>query len=110
MAGKVIFTEDSKKDFKNLDVHLQKECLYELKKLGNNIYLGQLLENKNGMDLSGCRKIYFNNAKHRIVYKIVDNEIEINSIVYTGEVAEILGIGERDKQYIYKLIDERINK
>ena len=55
-------------------------------------------------------KLYYNEARHRIVYTVVDEKIEVTAV---GEVLkeslEILGIGERDRQAIYNIISNRIN-
>jgi len=56
----------------------------QFKKLSTSPQLGDLLGNKNGYDLSGCRKLYVDKKKIRIVYKIIDNQI----------VVEVISIGK----------------
>lgn len=108
--NRIYITEHAWNDLDKLSLELQEECFLMLEKLENNIYLGQCLENKNGRDLSDCRKIYFNQAKHRIVYRIIDGQIKIEGINTTISKAEVLGIGKRDKEFIYKLISDRLGR
>ena len=107
----VKLTELSKLDYESLTPSLQNECSRILRKLeyaGKK--LGIPLENKNGIDLRGYYKLYFNKARHRIVYTVVNEKIEVTAV---GEVLkeslEILGIGERDRQAIYNIISQRIS-
>lgn len=93
------------KDLESLPQPLREECIKLLKKLSYNVNLGIKLENKNGRDLSDCYKLYFNNAKHRIVYRKNNNSITIE-----GVYAEVIGIGERDSETIYKIIAERLGR
>lgn len=73
--------------------------------------MGIPLENKNGKDLSGYYKLYFDEARHRIVYTEVAGKIEITTVDETlKETPEITGIGKRERQYIYEMINQRINK
>jgi len=105
------FTEASKRDYDSLPSKLHAECtelLKKLKRVGKK--LGKPLENKKGIDLSNYYKLYFDEARYRIVYTAKDDEIEITEIGgVLKEVLEIAGIGKRDKEFIYKLIWERIS-
>ena len=108
----IVFTEESKNDYNKLPLNLKNECsllLHKLKKAGKK--LGIPLENKNGKDLRGYYKLYFDNAKYRIIYTVVNDIIEIKTVDKTlKETLEITGIGKRDKEFIYKIIHQRINK
>jgi len=105
------FTEDSKRDYDSLPSKLHAECTELLKKLKRGgKKLGIPLENKNGKDLSGYYKFYFDEARYRIVYTAKGENIEIAGINgVLKEILEIIGIGQRDKEFIYKLIWERIS-
>jgi mRNA interferase RelE/StbE len=107
----ISFTEDSKQDYDDLSDDLRKECnviLNKLKKAGKK--LGKPLENKHGMDLRGFYKLYFDEARYRIVYKSHGDTIEITEIgEVLKEILEIVGIGKRDKALIYRVIWERIS-
>ncbi|MCL2088664.1 MAG: hypothetical protein FWH14_04190 [Oscillospiraceae bacterium] len=108
----VKFTSDSKADFNNLPNDLKSECSQLLRKLEQaGKKLGIPLENKNGKDLRGYYKLYFNNARHRVIYSIVDGKIEITAVTESlKETLEIVGIGARNKGYIYNLIHQRIKE
>ena len=66
-----------------------------------NPYLGKPLGNKFGIDLTGFYKLYFAKKKYRIVYRRIGEHIE---------VIEIIGIGKRDKEEIYKIVAKRLKK
>jgi hypothetical protein len=71
----VFFTELSKSDYDALPQALKEECAVLLKKLERvGKRLGIALENKNGKDLRGYYKLYFDNARHRIVYTEAEEE------------------------------------
>jgi len=70
----------------------------QFKKIATSPELGQLLGNKNGYDLSGCRKMYVDSKRIRIVYKIIDDRI----------VIEIIAIGKRDELEVYKKASQRL--
>ncbi|MCL2486456.1 MAG: hypothetical protein FWE86_02510 [Oscillospiraceae bacterium] len=106
----VFFTEASKADYDALPPGLKDECgvlLRKLERAGKK--LGIPLENKNGKDLRGYYKLYFNQARHRVVYTVAGEEIEITAVGETlKESLEIVGIGKRDKEFIYNMINQRI--
>ena len=106
----VFFTELSQADYNALSPDLQSECATLLRKLQRaGKSLGIPLENKNGMDLRGYYKLYFDNARHRVVYTVTDEKIEITQVGETlKETLEITGIGKRDRGFIYELINQRI--
>lgn len=106
---KIILLKEASEDIINLPEFLQKECLNTLERLEKNIHLGIPLEDKNGRDLTGYFKLYFNNAKHRIIYKKTANDLEVAGIVSEEKLAEVIGVGKRDKEYIYKIVATRID-
>ena len=70
----------------------------QFKKIQQFPELGILLGNKNGYDLSGCRKMYADNKKIRIVYKIVEDRI----------IVEVIAIGKRNEMEVYKKASKRV--
>jgi len=108
--AKVILTRDAQDDLLKLPPLLQDECLALLRKLDRvGARLGIPLENKNGKDLAGYYKLYFNHARHRVIYTKAGNMIEITAVSeQLKEVLEVVGIGKRDKEKIYNLVYERI--
>ena len=93
------FIPEAANDYKTLDGSVKKLANDKIDKLKENPYLGEVLGNKNNIDLTGYYKIYFNRKKHRIVYRMINNGVEI---------IEIWGIGKKDKMEIYKIIGKRI--
>lgn len=67
---------------KSLPREAQIECkslVEDLKTAGNR--LGKPLEEKHGMDLRGCYKVYFSNREYRIVYTMLSaNEVYILAV------------------------------
>ena len=97
---KIEFIPEAANDYESLDGSVKILAKEKIDKLEENPFLGEELGNKNNIDLTGYYKLYFNKKRHRIVYRIVKNEIEI---------IEIWGIGKRDKMEIYKTIGKRIS-
>ncbi len=95
---KIIFHKKAKKEFDKMDNSIKILILKQLKKLSTHPDSGKSLGNKYGIDLTGYRKIYVDNKKFRIVYKIIEEKIEIF----------VIGIGIRDKNKIYELINKRL--
>lgn len=93
------FIPEAAADYQTLDGSVKKMADKKLEKLEENPFLGEKLGNKNNIDLTGYYKLYFLKKRYRIVYRIVQNEIEI---------IEIWGIGKRDKMEVYKNIAKRI--
>ncbi len=107
----ILYREEVANDLAALSDQVFDECMIMIKKLEKNIHLGQPLQNKNGKNLSGCYKIYFNNAKHRIVYRKISTGYEIIGInKVTLPIAEIIAIGERNLEQVYETAFERLSK
>ena len=70
----------------------------QFKKIQKSPELGMLLGNKNGYDLSECRKMYADNKKIRIVYKIVEDRI----------IVEVIAVGKRNEMEVYKKASKRV--
>lgn len=91
---------DAWEDYESLDDSLLDEVEEYLSILEDNCFFGQSLQDKNGKDLSNCRKIYFNNYKHRIVYFIDSNG--------TVHISNIIAIGARADEEVYIVAHERL--
>ncbi len=70
----------------------------QFKKIQKSPELGILLGNKNGYDLSGYRKMYADNKKIRIVYKIIEDKI----------IIEVIAVGKRNEMEVYKKASKRV--
>jgi len=88
------------KDLNKLSKSQVELVFKQFKKLELSPELGALLGNKATYHLDGCRKLYVDKKKIRIVYKIVDEEI----------LVEVIVIGKRDDMAVYKEANERISK
>ena len=95
------FIPQAADDYRSLDGSVKKKVDKKLEELSKNPLIGEHLGNKFNVNLTGFYKIYIDNKKYRIVYRIIDDEIEI---------IEIWGIGKRDKEEIYKIIGKRHKK
>ncbi|MDF1877660.1 hypothetical protein JHD47_07485 [Sulfurimonas sp. SAG-AH-194-L11] len=89
--------EEAKKDLKEFDMSQQILIIKQFNKIAKSPELGKLLGNKNGYDLSGCRKMYADGKKICIVYKIVEEKI----------IIEVVALGKRDDMEVYKKASQR---
>lgn len=86
-------------DLKKLNNSVRIEVFKKLKKIQKSPELGELLGNKNGMNLSGLRKMYVAKKQVRIIYEIVELMI----------VVKVLVIGKREDMVVYKQAELRKN-
>jgi mRNA interferase RelE/StbE len=97
MNYKLSIKKEVKKDLSKLST-TQKMLVYkQLKKLQTSPELGTLLGNKAGYDLSGCRKMYVDKKRVRIVYTILEEIITV----------EVVAVGKRDDMAVYAKAGER---
>lgn len=92
------FFPEVEDDLKQLDHRVRLLVFKQLKKLSQSPQLGDLLGNKAGMDLSGCRKMYVDHKRVRIVYRIIEEVI----------VVEVIAIAQRDDMSVYREASQRI--
>ena len=90
----------AKTDLFGLDKWVQTSVLKQIVKLETAPELGELLGNKNGINLSGLRKLYAAKKQIRIIYEIVADEI----------VVHVIAIGKREEMEAYKEALKRIEK
>lgn len=91
----------AQEDLNVLDGSVRKEVAKKIDALMENPFLGKPLGNKAGVDLSGFYKVYVQKKKYRIVYRFIGNYLEI---------VEIVAIGKRDKEEVYKMVFKRLRK
>jgi len=101
MVYKIEFLPDAEKDFDALDGSIKEEVAKKIDALSENPLLGKPLGKKYAADLTGFYKLYVAKKKYRIVYRLIGRYIE---------VIEIVGIGKRDKEEVYKLVVRRLKK
>ena len=97
MTYSLIIKEEVEKDLSKLSSTQKMLVLKQFKKLQTSPELGTLLGNKSGYDLSGCRKMYVDKKKVRIVYTIMEEIITV----------EVIAVGKRDDMAVYEKASER---
>lgn len=85
------------KDLKQLNNSICIEVFKKIKKIQQSPELGVELGNKNGLNLTGLKKMYVAKKQIRIVYEIIENII----------VIKILAIGKREDMEVYKQVEKR---
>ena len=85
------------KDLKQLNNSIRIEVFKKIKKIQQSPELGVELGNKNGLNLTGLKKMYVAKKQIRIVYEIIENII----------VIKILAIGKREDMEVYKQAEKR---
>ena len=91
---KIIFLEKAKKDIKRLDKSIQIQIIKKLTKISENPEVWDNLT----WDLVWLKKVYVNSKKIRIVYKIIDDKIEIL----------VIAIWKRENKEVYRDAFKRI--
>ncbi len=93
----ILHPEVSIKDLKNLSKAQCSLVFKQFKKLQTSPELGQLLGNKNALNLTGLRKMYVDKKKIRIVYSIVEEKV----------IVEVIAVGKREDMAVYQKANER---
>lgn len=101
MLYRIEFIPEAVEDYKRLDGSVRKKVDKKIDDLRKNPFLGEFLGYKFNIDLTGFYKTYVDRKKIRIVYRLINQEIEI---------VEIWGIGKREKEEIYRIIGERLKR
>jgi len=87
MLYKIVLKTEADEELAELSNRERLLVFKQLKKIATSAELGQVLGNKAGLNLSGCRKMYADKKKIRIVYTILEDEI----------IIEVIAIGKRDE-------------
>ena len=85
-------------DLKVLDNALIIKVFKKLKQIQQSPQIGENLGNKNGMNLSGFKKVYIDKKRVRIVFEVQDDILT----VYT------IAVGQRDDMEVYKKAFDRL--
>ncbi|QNK84956.1 type II toxin-antitoxin system RelE/ParE family toxin [Aliarcobacter cryaerophilus] len=85
-------------DLKVLDKALVIKIFKKLKQIQQSPQIGENLGNKNGMNLSGFKKVYIDKKRVRIVFEVQDDILT----VYT------IAVGQRDDMEVYKKAFDRL--
>jgi mRNA interferase RelE/StbE len=95
---RINYHEEVEKDFKELGHATTLLVVKKIQKLAQNPIIGDDLGNRANMNLSGYKKVYVDNKKVRIVYKIIDDKIEIF----------VIAVGKRNDMEVYQKAFKRI--
>ena len=85
-------------DLKVLDNALVIKVFKKLKQIQQSPQIGENLGNKNGMNLSGFKKVYIDKKRVRIVFEVQDDILTIYTIA----------VGQRDDMEVYKKTFDRL--
>ena len=85
-------------DLKVLDKALIVKIFKKLKQIQQSPQIGENLGNKNGMNLSGFKKVYIDKKRVRIVFEVQDDILTIYTIA----------VGQRDDMEVYKKAFDRL--
>ena len=85
-------------DLKVLDNALVIKVFKKLKQIQQSPQIGENLGNKNGMNLSGFKKVYIDKKRVRIVFEVQDDILTIYTIT----------VGQRDDMEVYKKAFDRL--
>jgi mRNA interferase RelE/StbE len=91
------YHEDVEQDFKELGYATTILVLKKIEKIAHNPQMGKDLGNRVNMNLSSFKKIYVDKKRVRIIYKIIENKIEIF----------VIAIGKRDDMEVYQKASNR---
>jgi len=94
---KIIYHPLVEEDLKQLNNSVRIEVFKKLEKIKISPELGQLLGNKNNMNLSGLRKVYVAKKQVRIIYEIIDDVL----------VVKVIAIGKREAMQVYSEAHKR---
>ena len=92
------FYKEAEKDLDKLNNSVKILFAEKLSQIVKNPDIGKDLGNKNNLNLAGLKKVYFDNKKYRIVYKVKE------MFIY------IIAIGKRDDMKVYKQASKRFNE
>ncbi len=98
MTYKIVLKIEADKELEELSNRERILVFKQFKKIASSPELGKLLGNRAEYNLSGCRKMYADRKRIRIVYTILDEQI----------VIEVIAIGKRDEMEVYKNAAERL--
>ena len=85
-------------DLKVLDNALVIKVFKKLKQIQQSPQIGENLGNKNGMNLSGFKKVYIDKKRVRIVFEVQDDILTVY----------IIAVEQRDDMEVYKKAFDRL--
>ncbi len=91
MSYRILFHPKAAQELRNLEGSVRHLVLKQIAKLSRSPQLGEELGNRNGFNLAGCRKMYVDKKRVRIVYRVRQETAEVF----------IIAIGKRGDMEVY---------
>ena len=91
MSYKILFHPEAARELHKLEGSVKRLVLKQIAKLSRSPQLGEELGNRNGLNLAGCRKMYVDKKRVRIVYRVRHETVEVF----------IIAIGKRGDMEVY---------
>ena len=98
MKYKILFHPKAAREIEKLDNRVKLLVFKQIKKLSLTPLIGLQLGSKQGMDLSGYRKLYVDKKRIRVIYKFAEEKV----------VVQIIAVGKRESLKVYKNAAKRI--
>lgn len=98
MLYQILYHPLAWEELNNLEGGQKKKVLKQIQKLGNSPELGKPLRSLQGNDLSNCLKMYADDKRIRVVYRIGEGTLTVF----------IIAIGKRDDFEVYKDAEKRL--
>ena len=86
------FHPEAEKELEKLNRSVQILFTKTLKKILKSPELGVDLGNKNNLNLSGLKKMYFDHKRYRVVYQILEEDYTLDKITQSKETADLTQI------------------
>jgi hypothetical protein len=104
MPVEVVLRPEAEEDFRALPTSAaQLDAAGLLIRLESNPYLGQELGDKPPGDLSDCRKLYFDDRRYRIVYRLSPSSRAPTAV-------DVIAIGPREAMEVYETALARLGR
>ena len=92
MSYEIVFAKEVEDDLRKLGHVITQKVFKKLIQIAENPILGEDLGNKANMDLTGYRRVYIDKKRVKIVYKIINEKLQVF----------VIAIGKRDDMNVYK--------
>ncbi len=98
MTYEIVLKKEADEELGALSARERILVFKQFKKIASSPELGKMLGNRAGYDLGGCRKMYADKKRIRIVYTVSDEQI----------IIEVIAIGKRDEMEVYQNAADRL--
>jgi len=98
MSYEIVFAKEVEDDLRKLGHVITQKVFKKLIQIAENPILGEDLGNKANMDLTGYRRVYIDKKRVKIVYKIINEKLQVF----------VIAIGKRDDMNVFKTATLRL--